>query len=80
MHRKKFFYIGLCLFLTLVLSSCSLPSENEDSSAESEKINIVATIFPQYDFARNVAGSLAELTLLLPPAEKATAMNLPQRI
>ena len=67
MYRKKIFYIGICFFLTLVLSTCSLPSADEGSHTENEKISIVATIFPQYDFARNVAGSLAKLTLLLPP-------------
>jgi len=32
-----------------------------------EPLRIVATIFPGYDFARQIAGENAELTLLLPP-------------
>lgn len=32
-----------------------------------EKITVVATLFPQYDFARRIAGDRAEVSLLLPP-------------
>lgn len=32
-----------------------------------EKITVVATLFPQYDFARRIAGDRAEVVLLLPP-------------
>lgn len=31
------------------------------------KLQVVATVFPAYDFARAVCGDLAEVTLLLPP-------------
>lgn len=32
-----------------------------------DKIIVISTLFPQYDFARQVAGDRAEVTLLLPP-------------
>jgi zinc transport system substrate-binding protein len=32
-----------------------------------EKLQVVATIFPEYDFARAIAGDLVDLTLLVPP-------------
>lgn len=32
-----------------------------------EKITVMATLFPQYDFARRIAGDRAEVTMLLPP-------------
>lgn len=32
-----------------------------------EKISVVATLFPVYDFARTIAGDRARITLLLPP-------------
>lgn len=31
------------------------------------RIEVVATLFPQYDFARQIAGERADVTLLLPP-------------
>ena len=46
------------LILPLLLPSCGKP-------AESDKPQIVATLFPQYDFARQLAGDRADVTLLL---------------
>ncbi len=37
------------------------------SAAADEKLNIVATIFPLYDFSRAIAGDKAEVTMLLKP-------------
>ncbi|MDR3231658.1 MAG: zinc ABC transporter substrate-binding protein [Synergistaceae bacterium] len=36
-------------------------------AAEREKLLVVATLFPQYDFARRIAGDLATVEMLLPP-------------
>ncbi|MBQ4556241.1 MAG: zinc ABC transporter substrate-binding protein [Clostridia bacterium] len=49
----------LCLFilLTIMLSSCA---EYDDG-----KTSVVATLFPQYDFAREIAGEYASVELLL---------------
>ncbi|MDR0531782.1 MAG: metal ABC transporter substrate-binding protein [Oscillospiraceae bacterium] len=38
---------------------------------ETKQISIVTTIFAPYDFARAIAGGLAELTMLLPPGSEA---------
>lgn len=46
------------LILPLLLPACK-------DSAESDKPQVVATLFPQYDFARNIAGDRAAVTLLL---------------
>lgn len=57
------------LILLLFLTGCSQPSEsslNEDNG----KINVVSTIFPGYDFAREIAGEEANLTMLLPPGSE----------
>jgi len=44
-----------------LLCACGAPK------ADSGKMQIVATLFPQYDFARVICGDKAEVTLLLPP-------------
>ncbi len=56
----------ICLSLAMVLTGCAdiKPSE------ESEKISVVATIFPCYDFARQVGGDCADVTLLIPPGSE----------
>ncbi len=48
-------------------------SENVDSGdvdADRDKISVVATIFPQYDFVREIAGDNVELTMLLSPGSE----------
>lgn len=52
----------ICSVCILILSFCGCNAENN-----SGKLKIVTTIFPAYDFARNIAGDNAEVSLLLPP-------------
>lgn len=56
--------LSLCLFIT-ILTSCG--STQTISSNDSGKISIVTTIFPPYDFARQIAGQNADITMLLAP-------------
>lgn len=54
------------LFLLGTLCGCDTGAKKTDKN-DSDKLQIVATLFPQYDFARQIAGEKAEITLLLPP-------------
>lgn len=58
---KKLF--SFLLLSVLLLSGCAAKTEPKDP----DKLQIVATVFPAYDFARAAAGEFAEVTLLLPP-------------
>jgi zinc transport system substrate-binding protein len=59
---KIFFILAVCLaFLPL---SCQ---KKEGKPPEAKKLTIVATLFPLYDFAKNIAGHKADVSLLLPP-------------
>lgn len=50
------------LCILLFLSACGpVPPE------ETDRLQVVASIFPAYDFARSAAGGRADVTLLLPP-------------
>ena len=51
----------LCALLLLAACGPALPPE------DSGRLQIVAAVFPAYDFARSAAGELADVTLLLPP-------------
>lgn len=70
------------LFLTALVFAAALIGCAPNSAAKSDgKINIVTTIFPQYDFARNIAGDKANVTLLLRPgAESHSYEPSPQDI
>ena len=59
---KKFLLI---LAAVLSLTACS-PKERAGG-----KIEITATLFPQYDFARQIGGDKADVTLLLPAGQEA---------
>lgn len=59
--------------------SSNLSTKNENSSSQNSsniskddtgKISVVVSIFPAYDFSREIAGDKAELTLLLPPGSE----------
>ncbi|MBR3995492.1 MAG: zinc ABC transporter substrate-binding protein [Clostridia bacterium] len=55
--------ISLMLFFAVVIVSfVGCAGQNGDSG----KIKIVATLFPQYDFANIISGGKAEVTMLLP--------------
>lgn len=58
--KKIAFFLLVCLLLT----GCS---SQPQAAASDTGLQVVATLFPQYDFARAVAGELAQVTLLLPP-------------
>lgn len=57
------FAIAVCV---IPLSGCTKTETKED-----EKLSVVTTLFPQYDFARQIAGEKAEVTLLLKPGTEA---------
>ncbi len=64
---KKFFSMVLA-FLIIILSSfviagCNKVSTEDD--VDNGKIKIVSTIFPYYDFARNIAGDKADVKIVI---------------
>lgn len=62
---KRLIAILLCLCLML----CGCTAEPEKPHDET-KLQIVCTSFPAYDFAREIAGDRAELTLLIKPGSE----------
>lgn len=59
--------IAISLFLCLVLCGCTAQPEKPHDET---KLQIVCTSFPAYDFAREIAGDRAELTLLIKPGSE----------
>lgn len=57
------------LAVMLVLSGCGSKADPAPASGKdgaSDKLQIVATFYPMYEFARQVAGDAAEVTVLVP--------------
>lgn len=65
---KKVLSLLVALALMLPLAACHAPEAEDDLRPQ-----IVATLFPQYDFARNLVGEECAVTLLLPPGTEAHA-------
>ncbi len=61
---KKCVLIVITLVISMNLFACS--SKQQDA----EKITIMTTLFPQYDFARQIVGDKCEVQLLLPPGSE----------
>jgi len=59
------------IFLSFFIVICTLAlfagCANTTRPTDLGKVNVVATIFPQYDFIREIAGEHVNLTMLLPP-------------
>ena len=54
------------LFLFWGLAGCSSGQEIKGEIQEDGRLNVVTTIFPYYDFVRQIAGDRVKLTLVLP--------------
>lgn len=62
---KRFVCVLLTVFLLL---SCFAGCGEKEK--HSDKLKIVATVFPPYDFARAIAGDKAEITMLIRPGSE----------
>lgn len=70
MRRASFLVILIAIPLSLSLLSCG---QKEGKNIQHGKLRVVTTLFPLYDFARQVGGGRAEVTMLLPPGVEAHA-------
>ena len=64
--RKGIKYLSLLLCAALLFCFAACGQGNTQSS-DDNKISVVCTLFPQYDFVREIAGDKAEIILLLTP-------------
>jgi zinc transport system substrate-binding protein len=61
MKHNKILSFTLIVVFALAMSSCQTSTQQDN-----DKLTIVTTIFPLYEFASNVAGDNAQVILLLP--------------
>jgi zinc transport system substrate-binding protein len=67
MNCSKKIILLLFIFLSFLLSC----QQAKDSNRNSDKLKVTATIFPVYDFARNIGKDKIDITMLLPPGTEA---------
>ena len=59
--------MAVILVLTAFLSGCTSESEK---NPEDDRLSVITTLFPYYDFARAIAGDRINLQLILPPGQE----------
>ncbi len=69
--KCKWILAALLLAVICMAAGCNKTQDtnkNENNSSKNaQKITVVATVFPYYDFARAIGGDYLDVTLLLPP-------------
>lgn len=66
--KSKYVVLAALALIIILMSSCSSSDlQGAVSSGGDGKLQIVTTIFPPYDFARNIAGRNADVSMLLKP-------------
>ncbi|MCQ2462016.1 MAG: metal ABC transporter substrate-binding protein [Clostridia bacterium] len=68
---KKIFPVLLFITFLICAASCGY----SPPAASGERLNIVATNFPAYDFCRALAGEHADITMLLSPGEESHSFD-----
>jgi len=77
--NKVILFVAIAVLSMTALYACGKKSNNIE--VPSDKINVVATIFPEYDFLRQIGGDHINLTMLLTPgAESHSFEPTPQDI
>jgi len=70
MRRFTPFFIVILILASLALAGCGQESNEtytQEASDDAATIRVIATIFPQYDFVRQIAGDRVELGMLISP-------------
>jgi zinc transport system substrate-binding protein len=62
MNRKILIFIIIICVLAFAVIGCSKPVINNDN-----RIKVITTLFPQYDFVRHIGGDKVIVDMLLPP-------------
>lgn len=66
----RFFRAAGMLALVLLAAACTKPESRDPGKprgADGQRLEVVASLFPLYDFARQIGQERADVTLLLPP-------------
>lgn len=67
--RIAILFFAMLFLLSSILTGCG--STKKEEQEKSNKLKIVATDYAPYDFARQVAGDAADVSMLLSPGEEA---------
>lgn len=64
--RIRIKWISLLAAIGMILTGCNVELQNTRNFTQEDKIAVVTTIYPVYDFVNNIAGDKAEVINLVP--------------
>ena len=64
--RKLHILTAMLFFAAAILVSCSKPSAPVRQDMADDRLNVVTTLFPYYDFTRQISDGKTDLTLVIP--------------
>lgn len=68
---RKILTVVIAAMLVFALSGCESNIENvvvaDEGSHVSDRLSIITSLYPQYDFVRSIVGDKADVILILPP-------------
>ncbi|QJA08983.1 zinc ABC transporter solute-binding protein [Romboutsia sp. CE17] len=67
---KKIYTTILIIIMSLGLVACSNGVKKEEGNTSDEKVKVYATIFPIYDFTKNIGKDKIELNYIVPPSSE----------
>ncbi|MBC5996287.1 zinc ABC transporter substrate-binding protein [Romboutsia ilealis] len=67
---KKVYIAVLAMMMSLGLIACSNNTRQKEINESNGKIKVYATIFPVYDFAKNIGKDKIELNCIVPPSSE----------
>lgn len=71
MARKLFFLLAVLITALFLTGGCGNKPDTAGSvTAKADKVKVIATIYPVYEFTRQVGGDKVDVTLLIPPGSE----------
>ncbi len=68
---KYIFLIVGCLLFIIFFAVFAIANLSREKQIDADKLSVVTTLFPLYDFAKNIGGDKSQVALLLPPGVEA---------
>jgi zinc transport system substrate-binding protein len=69
--KKKILIIAICYLILILVVSLFINIFTANPQKDEDKIQVIATLYPEYDFVKQIGGDKVEVTLLLGPGVEA---------
>lgn len=67
---KKIKLISMMILAVLIIAACGKGENDVSSGSSKEKLQIMTTFYPMYEFTKNIAGDKADVKILIPSSQE----------